>query len=101
MTAGTLAWRTLTAERSRALLAIAGVMVIGALLFDMLMLSRGLLFSLRQMLDTAGYDVRVVGSEGGLMTAGIPSASVVARDIAALPETRETMVVQTERANTL
>jgi putative ABC transport system permease protein len=35
------------------------------------------------------------------MTSGIPSASVVARDIAALPETREMMVVQTERANTL
>ena len=101
MTAGRLAWRTLTAERSRALLAIAGVMVIGALLFDMLMLSRGLLVSLRQMLDTAGYDVRVVGSDAAPMTAPISNASAVARDIAALPESREIMVVQTEPANVL
>ena len=51
-------WRR---EPARAVLAVAGVTVIGALLFDMLLLSRGLLVSFRDLLDTAGYDVRVVG----------------------------------------
>ena len=39
MTSRALAWRTMTAEPARAGLAIAGVAVIGALLFDMLLLS--------------------------------------------------------------
>src|SRR5581483_7330700 len=64
MTARTLAWRAMTADPARATLAVAGVAIIGALLFDMLLLSRGLLVSLRQMLDSAGYDVRIVASEG-------------------------------------
>ena len=64
MTAWGLAWRTLVHNPARALLAIGGVAVIGALLFDMLLLSRGLLVSFRDLLDTAGYDVRVMASEG-------------------------------------
>ena len=63
MTSRALAWRTVTAEPARAALAIAGVAVIGALLFDMLMLSQGLLVSFREMLDTTGYDVRVVATD--------------------------------------
>ena len=64
MTAWGLAWRTLVHNPARALLAIGGVAVIGALLFDMLLLSRGLLVSFRDLLDTAGFDVRVVGERG-------------------------------------
>ena len=43
MTAWGLAWRTVARNPARACLAIGGVAVIGALLFDMLLLSRGLL----------------------------------------------------------
>ena len=66
MTARALAWRTMTAEPARAALAIAGVAVIGALLFDMLLLSSGLLVSFRDLLDGAGYDVRVSATDSGL-----------------------------------
>ena len=52
MTARALAWRTVPAEPARAALAVTGVAVIGALLFDMLLLSRGLLVSFRELLDT-------------------------------------------------
>jgi len=98
MTSGGLAWRTLGAERSRTALAIIGVMVIGALLFDMLLLSRGLLVSLRQILDTAGYDVRVAGSDGFPIRSVIPNAAAVASDLARLPEIRQITVVRADRA---
>jgi len=77
MTAWGLAWRTLVHSPGRAFLAIGGVAVIGALLFDMLLLSRGLLISFRDLLDTAGYDIRVIASEGSPIhrspLAGAPS----------------------------
>ena len=60
----TRSWPGLADDAARAgaqtSLAIAGVAVIGALLFDMLLLSRGLLVSFRDLLDSAGYDVRIV-----------------------------------------
>ena len=98
MTSRALAWRTVTAERPRAVLAVVGVMVIGALLFDMLLLSRGLLVSLRQMLDTAGYDVRIVSSDGFPIRSAIPHASAVADEVARLPEVRDVAIVRTDRA---
>jgi len=101
MTSRALAWRTVTAERSRAALAVAGVAVIGALLFDMLLLSRGLLVSFRQMLDTAGYDVRVVASDAFPIRAAIPQASPVAADVARLPEVRDVTIVRTQQADVL
>jgi putative ABC transport system permease protein len=99
MTAWALAWRTLTAERARTLLAIAGVAVIGALLFDMLLLSNGLLASFREFLDRAGYDVRVTAADTTMLTRGpIRNATRVAADIARLPEVQEVAVVRRERA---
>ena len=64
MSAFELAWRTARRHRAQTLLAVAGVAVIGALLFDMLLLSRGLLVSFADMLSSNGYDVRVVGAAG-------------------------------------
>jgi len=98
MTARTLAWRAMTADPARATLAVAGVAIIGALLFDMLLLSRGLLVSLRQMLDSAGYDVRIVASEGFPIRLPVDHASAVAADVARLPEVRAVAVVRTDRA---
>ena len=97
MTSRALAWRAVTAERARVLLAIAGVAVIGALLFDMLLLSRGLLVSFRAMLDSAGYDVRVAATDGVMLRVPIRDAPAAAEDIARLPEVREVAIVRRER----
>ena len=39
-------------EPARTVLAVLGVAAVGALLFDMLLLSRGLVLSMQEMLDT-------------------------------------------------
>ena len=98
MTSRALAWRTVAAEPARSGLAIAGVTVIGALLFDMLMLSQGLLISFRQMLDTSGYDVRVVATDAFPGRVAITNASAVAATIARLPEVRDVVVVRSDQA---
>jgi putative ABC transport system permease protein len=98
MTSRALAWRTLRANPARALLAAAGVAVIGALLFDMLMLSRGLLVSFRDLLDTAGYDVRVVAPDGlPVLRVPIPHATALAADLSRLPEVQEVAVFRMDR----
>ena len=55
------ALRELTRHPLRTLLAVAGVAVAGAMLVDMLMLSNGLQTSFRELLESAGYEVRVSG----------------------------------------
>ena len=57
------------------MLAITGVAVIGALLFDMLLLSRGLLVSFRELLDATGYDVRVTATDSVMFRAPIRHAT--------------------------
>lgn len=105
MTSLLLASRTVRRYRAQTLLAIAGVAVIGALLFDMLLLSRGLLLSFGDLLNRAGFDIRIVGGAG--MTARVPidqSAALVAA-IRGLPDVDRvgavrirpaTMVVRTD-----
>jgi putative ABC transport system permease protein len=101
MTSSALAWRTVAAEPWRAALAVVGVAVIGALLFDMLMLSQGLLVSFRDMLDASGYDVRIVATDAFPLRIAIANASEVAADIARLPEVGEVAVVRSDRAEVL
>jgi putative ABC transport system permease protein len=55
--------RALWRQPGRALLGIAGISGVGALLFDMLLLSNGLVVSLRHVLDEVGYDVRVSATD--------------------------------------
>ncbi|MEW6319462.1 MAG: ABC transporter permease [Acidobacteriota bacterium] len=57
------AWRCLVRQPARASLGLLGVAAIGALLFDMLMLSSGLVTSMRDLFDRAGFDVRVATTE--------------------------------------
>lgn len=64
MKALAFAWRSVTRRRAQSLLGILGIAAAGALTFDMLLLSRGLLVSVRELLDSFGYDVRVMASEG-------------------------------------
>jgi putative ABC transport system permease protein len=99
MTSFGLAWRTASRHLGRSGLAMAGVAIIGALLFDMLLLSRGLLDSFADLLDTTGYDVRVVAREGlTAIRAPIRDASRFAAEIAQLPEVEQVTLVRIEEA---
>jgi len=83
----TLSWLTLIRQPGRSALAILGVAAVGALLFDMLLLSRGLVLSFRDLLDRAGFDVRVLATDappfsGPLLT----GATALSRALSRLPE---------------
>ena len=64
MSALAFAVRSLVRQPGRAVLGVAGIAATGALLFDMLLLSRGLLLSFSDLLASGGYDVRIVGATG-------------------------------------
>lgn len=98
MTAFALAWRTTNRYRIRAVLAIVGVAVIGALLFDMLLLSRGLLVSFADLLDAEGFDIRIVASEG-LSRNPIPRSAEVAAAVRAMPSVDDVSLVRIEDAD--
>ena len=81
-----LAWLTSVRQPARSLLGILGVAAIGALLFDMLLLSRGLVLSFGDLLERSGFDVRVVASDAPPFTGPrLTGATTVAADIAAVP----------------
>jgi putative ABC transport system permease protein len=96
------AWRSLVRQPARAGLAVLGVAAIGALLFDMLMLSQGLVLSMRDLLDRAGWDVRVT-TTGGRNGNGprIVNAIDTTAAIAALPEVRAAIAVRRADARLL
>ena len=94
MSALNLAWRTVRRYRAQTILAIAGVAVIGALLFDMLLLSRGLLLSFADLLERAGYDVRIVGGGGMALRMPIPDSAAIADLVRRLPETGPVALVR-------
>jgi len=81
------AWRSLTRQPARAVLGIVGIAAVGALLFDMLLLSRGLVLSFGDLLESVGFDVRITATEA-LPSSGPPieSVSQVVRTVEALPE---------------
>ena len=96
-----LAWRYVRRQPARAGLGIAGIAVVGALLFDMLLLSRGLVVSFRDILESAGFDVRVTATEAP-PTFGPPMRDVarMAAIAAALPEIREVVPFRFGKAET-
>lgn len=99
MTAWGLAWRTVARSPARSVLAVSGVTVIGALLFNMLMLSRGLLVSFRDLLDAAGFDIRVVAGQGSMThRPPIADATSLAEAIARLPDVQRVTLVRTDAA---
>jgi hypothetical protein len=89
------AWRSLVRQPARAALGILGVAAVGALLLDMLLLSDGLVTSMRDMLERTGFDIRVTPT-GDLPQGGnrIPHASAVLADFAALPEVDRAMAIR-------
>ena len=71
-----LSWLTIIRQPARTALAVLGVAAVGALLFDMLLLSRGLVLSFRDLLDRAGFDIRVLATDAPLFAGPrIPNAT--------------------------
>jgi putative ABC transport system permease protein len=90
-----MAWRSLVRQPARAALGILGVAAVGALLFDMLLLSQGLIVSMRDLLERTGFDLRVTA------TAELPRNGPRLRDveatlarITALPAVRAAIAVK-------
>ena len=102
MTAWGLAWRTIARSPARSVLAVAGVTVIGALLLNMLLLSRGLLVSFRDLLDAAGFDIRVIAAGGSMVhRPPIDGAATLAAAIARLTEVQRVTLVRTDNAQAI
>jgi putative ABC transport system permease protein len=101
MTAFELAWRTAKRYRARAVLAVVGVAVIGALNFDMLLLAHGLLLSFADLINSTGYNIRIVGS-AGLPLARLPveRAGKLVEQIRELPQVASVAMMRTEPAAT-
>jgi putative ABC transport system permease protein len=95
MTPLALAWRTTVRYPTRALLGIVGVAIIGALLFDMLLLSRGLLVSFGQLLNAEGFDIRIVATQG-FTRMPIPRSDELADAVRRIPGVRDTVAVAVE-----
>jgi putative ABC transport system permease protein len=80
------AWLSLVRQPARSLLGVCGVAAVGALLFDMLLLSRGLVVSFADLLERSGFDVRVLASDAPPMTGPrLTGASALASELAGLP----------------
>ncbi len=88
-------WRSLRRQRARSTLGTLGVAAVGALLFDMLLLSNGLVLSMRQMLDRAGFDLRVTATDA-LPGQGprLPDGVATAARLATLPSVRSAMALR-------
>lgn len=97
MNALAFAWRSLIRQPARSTLGVLGVAAVGALLFDMLLLSEGLVISMREMFDRMGFDVRVVATDqlpGG--SPDISDSTAVAASIGALPSVRSALAIRNE-----
>ena len=90
MSALAFAVRSLVRQPGRAVLGVAGIAATGALLFDMLLLSSGLVVSMRGLLGQVGYDVRVTATQATPLTGPrITGTHAAIAAIAALPEVEE------------
>lgn len=90
------AWRSLVRQPARAGLAILGVAAAGALLLDMLLLSQGLVVSMRDLLERTGWDVRITSTDDLPGRAPRIAGAAAALDaIAALPAVRSAIAVRT------
>jgi hypothetical protein len=95
MNAMGFAWRSLVRQPARASLGVLGVAAVGALLFDMLLLSQGLVISMRGLLEGTGFDLRVTSTDG-LPGKGplIPNAIDRTQSIARLPSVRSAIALR-------
>jgi ABC-type lipoprotein release transport system permease subunit len=87
--------RNLIRQPGRTAVGVLGIAAVGALLFDMLLLSRGLVVSFRELLDTVGFDVRVMAGEiGPIGGPKLAKATAAVQTIAALPEVEEAVALR-------
>ena len=95
MNAVGFAWRSLVRQPARTTLAVLGVAAVGALLFDMLLLSHGLIVSMRDLLERRGYDIRVTATTA-LPRSGplVWEATATTRALAELPGVRGTLAIR-------
>ena len=99
MNAMGFAWRSLVRQPARASLGILGVAAVGALLFDMLLLSNGLVTSMRDLFAGAGFNIRVTASESLPGTGPlIEHADDATRRIAALPSVESVIALRVAQA---
>ena len=88
--------RSLVRQPGRTTLGIFGIAAVGALLFDMLLLSRGLVVSFRDMLDGIGFDVRITATDsplpGGVR---LTHSRTLAATVATLPSVTEVVPMRT------
>jgi ABC-type lipoprotein release transport system permease subunit len=91
--------RSLLRQPGRAMLGVVGIAATGALLLDMLMLSRGLVVSMEELLNGLGFDVRVMATSGvPLSGPRIGRAGEARAAIAALPEVAEVLPLSIDDA---
>jgi putative ABC transport system permease protein len=93
------AWRSLVRQPARATLGILGVAAVGALLFDMLLLSQGLVTSMQDLLDSTGFDIRVAATDPIPGEPDIQDGPAAAAQIAALASVSAAIAVRTEDAD--
>ena len=98
MNALRFAWRSLVRQPARATLGVLGVAAVGALLLDMLLLSQGLIVSMRDLLERSGWDIRVSASELPGRGGRVSSATNTAERIAALPSVKAALIVRLANA---
>ena len=95
MNAMGFAWRSLVRQPARASLGVLGVAAVGALLFDMLLLSQGLVISMRSLLERTGFDLRVTATDalpgqGPLIANAVERALAISR----LPSVRSAIALR-------
>ncbi len=96
MNAIRFALRSLLRQPGRTTLGVVGIAAVGALLFDMLLLSRGLVVSFRDLLDSIGFDVRVTASNSPIPGGErMVNADAAAALVATLPEVSEVVLMRT------
>ena len=102
MNAMGFAWRSLVRQPARASLGVLGVAAVGALLFDMLLLSNGLVISMRGLLERTGFDLRVTATDA-LPGQGplIQNAVAAAQTMATLPAVRSAIALRFANAMVL
>jgi len=88
------AWRSLRRQPARATLGVLGVAAVGALLLDMLLLSQGLVVSMRDLFNRSGWDIRVTAGELPGRGMRLGNALSTAERIAALPSVRAALIVR-------
>lgn len=95
MRALAFALRSLRRQPARAWLGIGGVAAVGALLFDMLLLSNGLVISMEQMLTATGFNLRAgIGSAPPGRGSLIEDTTAIAAALRRLPELARVLPVR-------